>query len=61
MPKIEEEDGSLDLSLHSEVADASTERPGVPAHVARVPDAVPAPAISVSPLEFDLLGDPALD
>jgi hypothetical protein len=57
----EEEDGGLDLSQHREVAYTWTERSGFPAHMVTVPDTAPAPAISLSPLEIDLLGDPALD
>jgi Amt family ammonium transporter len=72
----DEEDTGLDLSQHREVAYAWTERTAFPAHMATVPDtvpvsavpsaAVPAPAVAVatarqSPVEFDLLPDPALD
>jgi len=57
----EEEDGGLDLSQHREVAYTWTDRPGFPAHMATVPETVPEPVITLSPLEIDLLGDPALD
>ena len=68
----EEEEAGLDLSQHREVAYTWTERTAFPAHVAvlpdtvpsqlvRVPDAAPAPLAASSPLEIDLLRDPALD
>jgi len=66
----------LDLAQHREVAYTWTERMAFPAHMATVPDtvpvsadpsaAVPASAFAAftarqSPVEFDLLPDPALD
>jgi ammonium transporter, Amt family len=71
----EEEDTGLDLSQHREVAYTWTERTAFPAHMATVPDSIPAPPVPVpapsvlvpappvpmSPIEVDLLGDPALD
>jgi ammonium transporter, Amt family len=59
----DEEDTGLDLTQHREVAYTWTERMAFPAHLATVPDTLPERpvAVSTSPLEFDLLGDPALD
>jgi ammonium transporter, Amt family len=62
----EEEDSGLDLTQHREVAYTWTERAAFPAHLASVPDTVPTVTIprvtaSKSPLEVDLLPDPALD
>jgi ammonium transporter, Amt family len=63
----DEEDTGLDLTQHREVAYTWTERSAFPAHMVTVPDLVPAQAstprslMAISPLEIDLLGDPALD
>jgi Amt family ammonium transporter len=59
----DQEDTGLDLTQHREVAYSWTERMAFPAHLATVPDTLPGRpvAVSTSPLEFDLLGDPALD
>jgi Amt family ammonium transporter len=59
----DDEDTGLDLTQHREVAYTWTERTAFPAHLATVPDTIPKRpvAVSTSPLEFDLLGDPALD
>jgi ammonium transporter, Amt family len=63
----DEEDTGLDLTQHREVAYTWTERSAFPAHMVIVPDLVPAQAstskslVATSPLEIDLLGDPALD
>jgi ammonium transporter, Amt family len=58
----DEEDAGLDLTQHREVAYTWTERAAFPAHTATIPDTVPSlRAAPVSPLEIDLLGDPALD
>jgi ammonium transporter, Amt family len=57
----EEEEAGLDVTQHREVAYAWTERPGFPAHLVTVPEVVSTPVRWESPLETDLLGDPALD
>jgi Amt family ammonium transporter len=65
--KQDEEDRGLDLTQHREVAYTWTERAAFPAHLVTVPNVVPLQApkpnglIPMSPIEVDLLGDPALD
>lgn len=68
----DEEDAGLDVSQHREVAYTWTERTAYPAHMATVPETVPAdsavvtdsvpqPFVPMSPIEVDLLNDPMLD
>ena len=58
-----EEEGGQDLSQHREVASSGAERPAFPAPAVTDtgPVAVQAAMPPLSPLEIDLLRDPALD